>query len=81
LPPLKGKFVRHPPGKALLVASMRLQIGEQTWTQAVGPVDRAVVFAVDLQAADATPLNARMLDAQGKEIADVFYVYVSKQQD
>jgi hypothetical protein len=79
LPPLTGEFVRHPPGKALPVASMRLQIGEQTWTQAVGPDDKAAVFEVDLQAADATPLTARMLDIQGKEIADVFYVYVSKQ--
>ncbi len=81
LPPLKGRFVRHPPGKALPVASMRLQIGQRQWTEAVGPDDKAVVFDVDLESSDATPLTARMLDDQGKEIADAFYVYVSKQQD
>ena len=77
LPPLRGKFVRHPPGRALPVASMRLQIGERGWTKGVGPDDKAVIFDVDLEAADATPLTARMLDAQGKEIADAFYVYIS----
>jgi hypothetical protein len=78
LPPLKGEFVRHSPGKALPVASMRLQIGDEEWTQTVGPVDKAVVFEVDLESADATPLTARMLDAEGQEIADAYYVHVSK---
>jgi hypothetical protein len=38
-----------------------------------------VIFDVELESADATPLTVRMLDAQGKEIADAFYVYVLKQ--
>ena len=80
LPPLRGKFVRHPPGKALPVAAMRLRVGEQVWTKEVSPDEKAVVFDVDLESAAATPIAARMLDAQGKEIADVFYLYVLKQQ-
>jgi hypothetical protein len=81
LPPLEGEFVRHPPGKPLPVASVRLQVGDETWTKTVGPGDRAVVFEVDLEPADATLLTARMLDAEGKEIADAYYVYVSKGQE
>jgi hypothetical protein len=81
LPPLVGKFVRHPPGKALPVASMRLQVGKREWTKEVGPDDKAVIFDVELESADAAPLTARMLDAQGKEIADAFYVYVVKRQE
>jgi arylsulfatase A-like enzyme len=81
LPPLTGEFVRHPPGKALPVASMRLQVGKREWTKEVGPDDKAVIFDVELESADATPLTARMLDIQGKEIADVFYMYVSRTRE
>jgi hypothetical protein len=60
---------------------MRLQIGQREWTQAVGPDDKAVVFDVHLESSEATPLTARMLDGQGKEIANAFYVYVSRTRE
>jgi hypothetical protein len=58
-----------------------LRIGEREWTRAVGPDDKALVFDVDLESSEATPLTARMLNAQGKEIADVFYMYVSRTRE
>jgi hypothetical protein len=60
---------------------MRLQVGKREWTKEVGPDDKAVIFDVELESADATPLTARMLDIQGKEIADVFYMYVSRTRE
>ena len=45
------------------------------WVVLLGSFFACVAMAV------ATPLTARMLNAQGKEIADVFYMYVSRTRE
>ena len=77
LPPLSGTLVNEPKGKALPVASVRLHVGDKEWVQPVSEGEKFVAFDVPLEAGTCK-LTARMLDASGREIADAYFVYISK---
>ena len=67
---------KMPAYRALPVASVPLQIGQQRWEE---PVPRgATVVAVEVPR-EVGPINvrARLLNAKGEEIAGAYYVYVS----
>jgi arylsulfatase len=82
--PIAGAMERHPhaygafvEGVALPVKEARLRVGDFDAKRAVAAEDQAVVFETTLPAGR-TKLQTWFLDAEGKEIAGAYYVYVER---
>ena len=64
-------------GKALPVASARIEIGDVEQAMPVGPEDVAATFKVQLKAGK-TKLQTWLLDKAGKELCGAYYTYVKR---
>ncbi|MEY2880952.1 MAG: Arylsulfatase [Verrucomicrobiota bacterium] len=77
LPPRPHAFGTFAAGVALPVAAARLRVGEFDARRAVGESDASVAFTTPLPSGR-TQLQTWFLDADGKEIAGAYYVYVER---
>jgi arylsulfatase B len=77
--PVRGTLYAENP-RALPVARVRLRVNARTREAAIGGDDREAVFGMELQQGP-VDIEARMLDANGRELAGAYYVYVRAAED
>jgi arylsulfatase A-like enzyme len=77
LPEVKVTDGTLPAGKALPVASARLQVGTHDERKSVSPQDKRVSFTAELPAGN-TEIRTWFLDADGKELCGAYYVTVTR---